>query len=94
MCLIFLLSVNMTNNLFVGGVSFRTTEDTLREAFQQAGEVVSAKIILDRETGRSRGFAFVEMRSPEEAQAAIDMWNNKELDERKISVRVAEERKR
>lgn len=84
----------MTNNLFVGGVSFRTTEDTLREAFQQAGEVVSAKIILDRETGRSRGFAFVEMRSPEEAQAAIDMWNNKELDERKISVRVAEERKR
>lgn len=84
----------MTNNLFVGGVSFRTTEDTLREAFQQAGEVVSAKIILDRETGRSRGFAFVEMRSPEEAQAAIDMWNNKELDERKISVRVAEERQR
>lgn len=84
----------MTGNLFVGGVSFKSTDDTLRAAFSQAGTVVSAKIIMDRETGRSRGFAFVEMSSPEEAQAAIDMWNGKELDGREISVRIAEDRKR
>lgn len=79
----------MTGNLFVGGVSFKSTDDSLRAAFEQSGTVVSAKIIMDRETGRSRGFAFVEMGSPEEAQAAIDMWNDKEIDGRRVSVRIA-----
>lgn len=83
----------MTGNLFVGGVSFKSTNESLQAAFAQAGTVVSAKIIMDRETGRSRGFAFVEMSTPEEAQAAIDMFNGQEIDGRKVSVRVAEPRK-
>lgn len=80
----------MNSNLFVGGISFRTTEDTLRQAFEQAGEVVSAKIIMDKMTGRSRGFGFVEMASPDAAQAAIGMWDGKELDGRRIAVKTAQ----
>lgn len=80
----------MNSNLFVGGISFRTTEDTLRQAFEQAGEVVSAKIIMDKMTGRSRGFGFVEMASPDAAQAAISMWDGKELDGRRIAVKEAQ----
>ncbi|MCW1930097.1 MAG: RNA-binding protein [Candidatus Kerfeldbacteria bacterium] len=83
----------MTGNLFVGGVSFKSTNETLQAAFAKAGTVVSAKIIMDRETGRSRGFAFVEMSTPQEAQAAIDMFNGQEIDGREVSVRVAEPRK-
>ncbi|MBI5414277.1 RNA-binding protein [Candidatus Peregrinibacteria bacterium] len=80
---------NNNSNLFVGGISYNTTEDSLRDAFAQAGTVVSAKIIMDKMTGRSKGFGFVEMGSPEEAAAAIEMWNGQEIDGRKIAVNIA-----
>ena len=70
----------MANKLYVGGLSWGTNDDALREAFAQAGTVVSAEVKLERDTGRSRGFGFVEMESDEAAQAAIDMRNGKELD--------------
>lgn len=75
--------------LFVGGINFQTDEDTLKEAFAQAGTVESASIITDRETGRSKGFGFVEMASEEEAQKAIEMWDGKELDGRSVTVNEA-----
>ncbi|MCB9809435.1 RNA-binding protein [Candidatus Peribacteria bacterium] len=75
--------------LFVGNLSWGVRDETLREAFEQAGTVVSASVMLERDTGRSRGFAFVEMASPEEAQAAIEMWNEKELDGRALAVNIA-----
>lgn len=76
----------MNKKLYVGGISYQSTEDTLKEAFSQAGAVVSAKIILDKISGRSRGFGFVEMATEEEAQKAIEMWNGQELDGRKLTV--------
>lgn len=79
----------MATKLYVGGVSYGSTEDSLRDAFGQAGSVVSAKIITDKMTGRSRGFAFVEMGSEDEAQKAIAMWNGKELDGRTLTVNEA-----
>lgn len=79
----------MGTKLFVGSIAWSTTEDSLQEAFGQAGTVVSAKIITDKMSGRSKGFAFVEMSSPEEAQAAIEMLNEKDLDGRKIFVSEA-----
>jgi RNA recognition motif-containing protein len=79
----------MATKLYVGGVAYASTEDTLRDAFAQAGSVVSAKIIIDKMTGRSRGFAFVEMTTEEDAQKAIDMWNGKELDGRTLTVNEA-----
>lgn len=79
----------MARKLFIGGLPYRTTGDELRDAFAQAGEVASASIVTDRETGRSRGFGFVEMGTEEEAQAAIEMWNGKELDGRTITVSEA-----
>lgn len=86
----YLFNVNaMGKNLYVGGISYNTSEDALREAFEKAGPVVSAKIITDRMSGRSKGFGFVEMETEEGAQAAIDMWNGKELDARKLVVNEA-----
>jgi len=82
----------MGSKLFVGSLSWGVKDDALREAFEQAGTVVSATVITDRMSGRSKGFGFVEMGSPEEAQAAIDMWNEKELDGRKIIVNEARPR--
>ena len=79
----------MANKLYVGGLSWGTNDDALREAFAQAGTVVSAEVKLERDTGRSRGFGFVEMESDEAAQAAIDMWNGKELDGRSLTVNEA-----
>lgn len=79
----------MGKKLFVGGIAWKTTEDALRDAFAQAGTVESAVIITDRMSGRSKGFGFVEMSTDEEAQAAIEMWNGKELDEREIAVNEA-----
>ena len=79
----------MATKLYVGGVSYSTTDDGLREAFAQAGNVVSAKVIMDRMTGRSRGFGFVEMATDEDAQKAIQMWNGKELDGRTLTVNEA-----
>jgi len=79
----------MSKKLYVGGVSYSTTEGGLKDAFSQAGNVVSAIIIMDKMTGRSKGFGFVEMSTEEEAQAAIDMFNGKELDGRTITVNEA-----
>lgn len=79
----------MATKLYVGGVAYATTDDGLREAFAQAGNVVSAKVIIDKMTGRSRGFGFVEMATDEEAQKAIEMWNGKELDGRTLTVNEA-----
>jgi RNA recognition motif-containing protein len=78
-----------TNKLYVGGIPYRTTEDEMRTAFEEAGTVTSASIIMDRMTGRSRGFGFVEMASEAEAQAAIDRWDGKEMDGRMLSVSFA-----
>lgn len=79
----------MSNNLYIGGINYNTSEEALKEAFSQAGTVVSVKIVLDKMTGRSKGFGFVEMGSADEAQAAIDMWNGKELDGRTLKVNEA-----
>lgn len=77
------------NKLYVGGIPYRSTEDDMRKAFEEAGTVVSTSIIMDRMTGRSRGFGFVEMGSEAEAQAAIDRWDGKEFDGRTLSVSFA-----
>jgi len=79
----------MAKKLYVGGLSYDTTEESLRDAFSQAGEVVSATVITDRMSGRSKGFGFVEMGTDEEAAKAIEMWNGKELDGRTIKVNEA-----
>lgn len=81
----------MENNtkLYVGGLAYAATEADLEGAFAAAGTVVSASVITDRETGRSRGFGFVEMATAEEAQAAIDMLNDQEVVGRRVSVNLA-----
>ena len=79
----------MAKKLFVGGIAWKTTEEALKAAFEKAGTVESAVIITDRMSGRSKGLGFVEMATEEEAQAAIEMWNEKELDERTIAVNEA-----
>src|ERR1700759_2839639 len=78
-----------TNKLYVGGIPYRTTEDEMRTAFEEAGTVTSVSIISDRLTGRSRGFGFVEMADEAAAQAAIDRWDGKEFDGRMLSVSFA-----
>lgn len=77
------------NKLFVGSLAWATTEEALKEFFSQAGTVESANVVTDKMTGRSRGFGFVEMSSPEEAKKAIDELNGKELDGREITVSEA-----
>jgi len=79
----------MAKKLYVGGLSFQTTDEALGAAFAQAGTVVSAVVIKDKFSGRSKGFGFVEMSSDAEAAAAIEMWNNKELDGRPVRVNEA-----
>ena len=79
----------MAKKLYVGGLPYSTTEDQLRDAFAQAGAVVSAVIIMDKMTGRSKGFGFVEMGSDEDAQKAIDMWNGKDFGGRTLTVNEA-----
>jgi|SRR6266404_2401916 RNA recognition motif-containing protein len=79
-------------NMYVSNLSFHTTDDDLRTLFSQYGSVSSAKVILDRDSGRSRGFAFVEMASDDEAKAAMTALNNKEIEGRAMSVSVAKER--
>ena len=78
--------------LFVGGLPFSTTDDELQAAFADFGTVASAKVITDRETGRSRGFGFVEFESDDEGKAAIDGLDGKELGGRTIHVSQARER--
>ncbi len=82
----------MGTRLFVGGLPYSTTEDELREAFSAHGEVKFARIIMDRETNRSRGFGFVEMSTPEEAEAAIKAMDESDMGGRSIKVSIAKER--
>jgi len=79
----------MDNKLFVGNLSFNTTENDLHDAFAAHGTVVEANLVVDRVSGRPRGFAFVTMGTPEEAQKAIAALNGTALDGRNIAVNVA-----
>ena len=79
----------MNQKLYVGGLSYGTTEDSLRQYFAGAGTVASASIIMDRETGRSRGFGFVEMGSDADADNAIQMFDGKEFEGRRLTVNLA-----
>ncbi len=82
----------MSARLYVGNLSYQTTEDDLRQLFMGAGEVTSVAIIMERETGRSKGFAFVEMATEEEAQKAQQMFNGATLDDRTLRVDMARPR--
>jgi RNA recognition motif-containing protein len=82
----------MATKLYVGNLAFETTSQDLQELFSQAGTVESASIVEDRDTGRSRGFAFVEMSTKEEAAAAIDQFNGKEVAGRALKVNEAKPR--
>lgn len=79
----------MSTKLYIGGLAWATTDQSLQEAFAAFGNVVSARVVTDRESGRSRGFGFVEYATAEEAQAAIAGMNGKELDGRQITVNEA-----
>lgn len=79
----------MAKKLFVGGLPYSTTEEELRDLFAQAGAPETVQIIIDRETGRSKGFGFVEMTTDEEAANAINMFNGYELGGRKLQVNEA-----
>jgi RNA recognition motif-containing protein len=80
-------------NIFVGGLPFKVDERELREIFEKFGEPSSVKIIMDKQSGRSKGFGFVEMDDEEAAQQAIEALDGSELYGRKIGVRVSEEKK-
>jgi RNA recognition motif-containing protein len=82
----------MNVKLYVGNLSYTTTEDDLRTLFSQAGSVASVALIKDRDTGRSKGFAFVEMSSQAEAQKAISMFNAYRLNDRELTVNPARPR--
>jgi RNA recognition motif-containing protein len=82
----------MATNLFVGNLPYNVDSDKLGEVFSQAGTVVSAKVISDKYSGRSRGFGFVEMASQEDVQKAIDMFYGKDLDGRPLVVNEARPR--
>ena len=82
----------MATKLFIGSLAWATTDDSLKDLFASVGTVVSASVIMDRETNRSKGFGFVEMSSDEEAKAAVDQLNGKDLDGRAIVVSEARPR--
>src|SRR3982751_4327408 len=82
----------MSVKLYVGNLSFQTSSDDCQELFSQAGTVESASVVEDRETGRSRGFGFVEMASKEEGEAAIQQFNGKEVNGRALNVNEARPR--
>jgi len=82
----------MTQNLFVGNLSYETTEEKLRTMFDEFGQTESVRLISDRYTGRSRGFAFVEMSTEQAAEEAISGMNNKQIDGREIKVEKAKPR--
>ena len=84
----------MSTNIYVGNLSFDTSNGRLQGLFSEFGEVVDAQVIMDRETGRSRGFGFVEMKSSEEANKAISSLNGQEVDGRQLKVNVAKPRSR
>ncbi|OGN34128.1 MAG: hypothetical protein A3I39_00355 [Candidatus Yanofskybacteria bacterium RIFCSPLOWO2_02_FULL_47_9b] len=79
----------MAKRLYIGNLSFNTTDDSLRDAFAQSGAVNSAMVMKDKMTGRSRGFGFVEMADDAGAAQAIEMWNGKDLDGRQLTVNEA-----
>jgi len=81
-----------TSKLFVGNLSFNTTENDLQDAFAAHGTVVETNLMMDRVSGRPRGFGFVTMSTPEEAQAAIDKLNGASIDGRALTVNVAKPR--
>ena len=78
--------------LYVGNLSFKTTDDALREAFEPFGQVASAQVVMERETGRSRGFGFVEMPNDAEARKAIEAMHGKDMDGRNLTVNEAKPR--
>ena len=80
------------NKLFVGNLSFNTTENALQDAFAAFGTVTEANLMMDRATGRARGFGFVTMSTPEEAQKAIEGMNGKSIDGRALTVNLAKPR--
>ncbi|THB67218.1 MAG: RNA-binding protein [Spirochaetaceae bacterium] len=82
----------MSNKLYVGNMNYRTSEETLRGLFEAHGTVNSVTIIYDRQTGQSKGFGFVEMESPEAAEAAIEALNEQEVEGRRLRVNVAQPR--
>ncbi len=84
----------MNNKLFVGNISFKMDEEDLKDLFSQTGNVVSVAIPTDRDTGRKRGFAFVEMETQESAQAAIDTLNGKTIEGREIVVNASKPKER
>jgi RNA recognition motif-containing protein len=79
----------MAHKLFVGGLAFSTSSDRLREVFAQAGTVESAAVVTDRDSGQSRGFGFVEMSTPAEADAAVKKFNGQEIDGRQLKVELS-----
>lgn len=79
----------MAKKLYVGGLSYSTNDAGLRAAFEKVGKVLSASVIIDRMSGRSKGFGFVEMENDAEADAGIEMYNGKELDGRRVTVNEA-----
>jgi len=79
----------MATKLYVGGIPYTTTEQALSDSFAKAGAVVSSSIIIDRMTGRSKGFGFVEMADEAAADAAINMWNGQDFEGRKLTVNIA-----
>ena len=76
-------------NLFIGSLAYATTDDTLKAHFEQIGPVASARVITDRDSGRSKGFGFVEFENEADNQKAVDQLNGKELDGREINVSLA-----
>jgi len=84
----------MSKKLFVGGLSWGTDDQGLREAFEQFGEVIDAKVITDRETGRSRGFGFVEMATDEQGRAACEQLNQRDFEGRRLTVNEARPQER
>ncbi len=79
----------MTTKLYVGGIPYTSTNDDLKNHFSPAGAVVSAQIIIDKMTNRSKGFGFVEMSSEEEANKAIEMFHDKDFSGRRLTVNIA-----
>jgi cold-inducible RNA-binding protein len=82
----------MSNKLFVGNLSFNMTENDLQDAFAAHGTVTEANLMMDRSTGRPRGFGFVTMSTPEEAQKAVEAMNGKSIDGRALTVNIARPR--
>lgn len=83
------MAESTTQNLFIGSLAYSTTDDSLKALFEQIGEVASAKVVTDRDSGRSKGFGFVEFTDATNNQKAIDQLNGKELDGRTITVNLA-----